>query len=203
VIARLRDAQDHPLVRRRFPPDVVDLLEHRWADQVKHLDVIDRLPATFCHGDAFRRNLFARATADGHCQTIAIDWAVVGIGWIGQDIKILIGNDMALRNVSPADARERDRMAFAGYLDGLRDAGWQGDPRDVRLGQILTVVGGPRAAGMVLELYLDESQHAWFEQSLGSTVTELADWGAKLTRHPPQDHWLGWGKEARQLLGEL
>jgi hypothetical protein len=202
LLERLREAQDHPLVRRRFPPDVVELLERRWADQAEHLDVIDQLPGTLCHGDAFRRNLFARRTIDGDCLTIAIDWAVLGIGWVGWDIKNLVSNPMVLRNSDSRTARERDRVVFAGYLDGLRDVGWQGDPRQARLGQVVRI-STPTPAAIYLELCVDESQHAWIEESFGGAMADLCDIAAERERHPPEDDWLGWGEEARELLAEL
>ena len=33
-----------------------------------------------------------------------------------------------------ADARKLDQMVFDGYVEGLAEAGWHGDPRLVRLG---------------------------------------------------------------------
>jgi hypothetical protein len=175
-MARIRANQDHPLVRRRFPPDVVNLYARRWAEQEQHLRVLDRIPATLCHGDAFRGNFCARRSADGDYLTVAIDWAVLGTAWIGRDITMLVSNTMSLLNTDREEAREQDRIAFAGYVEGLRDAGWQGDPNWVRLGQILWI-SIPRVQSVDLELCLDESQHAWLEQSLGGTIAELADLG--------------------------
>jgi hypothetical protein len=78
VLVELRDLPDHPLVRRTYPPDVVEILSREWGQDGKLkdtrlLDALDRLPRTLCHNDFSRRNLLARHTADGRLETVAVD----------------------------------------------------------------------------------------------------------------------------------
>jgi hypothetical protein len=89
-IEPLRDTLAHPLVRRSFPGDDSDRGFHIWTERELYLDVLDRLPQTVFHLDLFRRNLFARQTADGDDQTVIIDWAFVGRGPIGADLSPLV-----------------------------------------------------------------------------------------------------------------
>ena len=112
------------------------------------LDVLDRLPQTLQHGDADRRNLLdrgsrgepsGRAEAGGDAETVAIDWAFTGIGPVGQELApLVVSSALWFAEVSLADLPALDRACFAAYVDGLRDAGWQGDAALARLGYTAT-----------------------------------------------------------------
>ena len=118
------------------------------------------------------------------------------VGWIGRDIRALVDSTLIWRDVDQGEAKELDHIVFEGYLDGLHDSGWKGDPRQVRLGQIADscVVA---FNGQLLEVFLDESRHAWAEKTFGMSITEGADYLAEQRRHSPFDR----EKEARELLG--
>ena len=66
-------------------------------------------------------------------------------------------------------------------MQGLRDAGWDGDPRLARLGylaglQIRYTLGG---LGEALVVVFDERRHAGVEQALGHPMEEVMDmWAA-------------------------
>ena len=198
AITQLRNSVDHPVVRRAFPPDVLDALLHSWAERKRFLDALDRLPQTLCHFDAFRRNLFARHTASGLDETVAIDWAAVGIGPVGYDIFILVASTLDFREVDPGQAKELDRITYEAYLDGLRDAGWSGDPQQVRFGQTAPfTLRAITALAILLPWYLDRAQHARFEQRTGRSIEELADSQAEWRRHHPLAYY---EDEARELL---
>jgi hypothetical protein len=139
--------------------------------------------------------MFARRSSDARWQTVAIDWALVGSGPIGRDIYYLphFGLDSTT-------ARKVDPIVFEGYLEGLRDTGWEGDPRQVRFGQIAHhVMRRITALGVFLAFFTDESRYSWSEQRAGRSMAESADWLAETTRHPPLD----WDSEAWELLDEL
>jgi hypothetical protein len=175
----IRDSLDHPLVRHWLPGDASDRLFRLWEERDLFLDALDRLPQTMCHLDYFRRNLFARQTAGGDYQTVAVDWANTGRGAIGEEIVPLVLASVALYEVDLAQAQALEEIVFGGYLEGLRDAGWRGDPRQVRLGY--TAASVRHRCGeleRVLGLLLDESQHAWAEQVFGCSIEEVEDhWG--------------------------
>ena len=89
------------------------------------LGLIETLPRTLCHLDVWENNLIRRA--DG--EVVLIDWAFAGDGAVGEDIGNLILN-VALPDDALADV---DRRLTDAYLGGLREAGWAGDERAVRL----------------------------------------------------------------------
>lgn len=200
AIPRLHDSLEHPLVRRAFPPDVANGLFRLWAERDTLLDALGRLPQTFCHMDAFRRNLFARRGPDSSHQTLAIDWADAGIGAIGQDIVPLVSGSLILREVEWAKASELDRIVFDGYLAGLCDAGWCGDSRVLRFGYSAASALHYCFGNLhfSLEYALNESSRAGWEREHGCSAREAMD---KRGQAPP--FLLGLANEARELLGAL
>jgi hypothetical protein len=69
-------------------------------------------------------------------------------------------------------------LAFQGYVEGLNDAGWRGDPRVVQLG--LTIATTLRYGLMWPNIALNvsqasEEQRAQMEQSYQMTTERLAD----------------------------
>lgn len=99
---------------------------------------LDRLPHCLCHHDAFRRNLLAR-DGDNGAQTVAIDWATLGLGAVGEEIGVTTQVNLGWLEMGNLAPDEVDGAIFEGYLDGLRAAGWQGDARLARLGYTATV----------------------------------------------------------------
>jgi hypothetical protein len=197
----LRESLHHALVRRAFPPDKVDALLRRWEQREEFLDALDGLPQTLCHFDAFRRNLFARTDAQGRAETVAVDWAMVGLGAIGEELRSLVGSTLAWREVDLRQWKDLDRIAFEGYLEGLQDTGWRGDPRHVRFGKTAKyAMRGLENLAYDLPVLLDESQYAEFKQRWNMPIEEYADLLAVSWKRPAYDHW---EQEARQLLDEL
>jgi hypothetical protein len=74
-------------------------------------------------------------------------------------------------------AQALEEIAFEGYLKGLRDAGWQGDPRQVRLGYAAAASLRYKFndAGRWLALVLDESLHPMILQMWGMPVEQVID----------------------------
>jgi hypothetical protein len=192
----LRNAQASPWGRRWLPEKDSDRFFHLWGERARYFDALDRLPQTICHFDIFRRNLFARKTADGDDQTVVIDWAFVGRGPIGADLNPLVWFTIAIGGFGLDKMQELEEIAFEGYLKGLRDVGWQGDPRQVRLGYTAASVRYlfPEI-GRWLALIFDESLHAGMEQSVGRPIGQIFDTVA-LMRHS----LFGQLDEARELM---
>jgi hypothetical protein len=183
TMAPLRDSLDHPLVRRWLPGDASDRLFRLWEERDVFLDVLDRLPQTVCHLDLFRRNLFARKTADGDHQTVAVDWAFAGRGAIGEDLVPLVQASVAFYEVELDKAQALEEIVFEGYLKGLRDAGWRGDPRQVRLGYTAASLRYKFAdIWRGLAISLDESLHPIIDQALGRPIGEVFDYWARVSR---------------------
>jgi hypothetical protein len=197
-IAQLPDVLQHPLGRRYFPGDTSARFYRLWAERERLLDALERLPRTICHLDAFSRNLFSRQ-ADHGDQTVVIDWAFVGGGAVGEELEPLVCRTLLFTDVELAHAQELDGMVFAGYLDGLRDAGWQGDPRQVRLGYTAAVTLRCLVSiGEVLPIILDESLHFLTPQIFGRPFEEMLDHDVACRRFQ-----FGLEDEALQLLDTL
>jgi hypothetical protein len=132
-VGRLRELSCHPLFTGLASGDTVDRMVGLWEQRERLLNALDHQSRTLCHHDAFRRNLTTRRGPDGREQIVLFDWARLGIGFVGQEIVPLFA--ASLRFV-PADIKamtDLEGRIYSGYLDGLRDAGWEGDPRSVRL----------------------------------------------------------------------
>jgi hypothetical protein len=112
----------HPLLTAYFAPEELAALQQLWADRQIYLDQLARLPQTLCHLDAHRGNLSWQGD-----DLALLDWAFVGEAALGEELAAFIGATLLLDYVPLADAENLEQMAFAGYLAGLRVAGWSGD----------------------------------------------------------------------------
>ena len=170
----LRDTQALPWGRRWLPEEDCDRFFRLWDERGLYLDALDRLPQTICHFDIFSRNLFARTTADGDDETVVIDWAFVGRGPVGADLSPLVWMSLTLGGVGLDKAQALKEIVMEGYLEGLRQAGWQGDPQQVRLGYTAACV---RFLFPEIERWLalirDESLHPALEQSIGLPMGQV------------------------------
>ena len=102
-----------------------------WADRDALLSSIDALPKVFGHGDFHPRNLLLPIGVD---EILALDWAFCGPHPLGSDLADLVGLAAWFCDIEMADFAAIEQSAFAGYEEGLRTAGWDGDERLVRLG---------------------------------------------------------------------
>jgi hypothetical protein len=175
AVAELASVSDHPLVRQLYSPHVIEAYTRLWADRHTHYAVLDRMPQVFCHLDAFRRNLFIRPVPDGRDETVLIDWAFAGIAGVGEDLAPLIAASVWLMDVPVADARQLEAIVLESYTEGLRDAGWHGDPDLVRRGyRIATGLRyGTGVVRVLLPILLDERLHPFIEQLIGTPMSEI------------------------------
>jgi hypothetical protein len=94
------------------------------------LEHVERLPRTVCHLDVWPNNLIGRPNGE----IVLLDWAFAGDGALGEDIGNLVP-DSVFDLLFPHELLdELDARLTSGYVRGLRDAGWSGDERLVRLG---------------------------------------------------------------------
>jgi len=132
MVRRIAAAPDNPEISQWWPRPVVDAILRLWQERQMFCDALEQLPQTFGHGDAIRRNLFAGSGPDGSEQTIAIDWEHAGHYAAGEEVGQTLSSASAFYDVEPSDLPALDDALFTGYLAGLADAGWRGDPRPVR-----------------------------------------------------------------------
>lgn len=175
VFARLREDLAHPLVRRLYPGDSADRLLDWWEKREPLLDWLDAQPQVLCHLDANRRNLLDGGSAE-RAQTVAVDWAFVGRGAVGQELAALVVGSVLLYEAEIRALVDLEATAVEAYVRGLRLGGWRGDERDVLFAYAATAALRYAAyCGLRLPTILDERQHAWAERVLGHPVPAFLD----------------------------
>jgi hypothetical protein len=197
LVERIGAAPRNPEVRRFWPQPVVDALLRLWKEREAFCTALERLPQTFCHGDAIRRNLFARTGTDGAEETVAIDWEYAGCMAAGEEIGQTISVAGAFYDVDPATLPALDEALFAGYLAGLRDAGWRGEERPVRFA-VAAHAALRNAFNAVGATMPDEAGRAGAQQRFGRTWDELA-----AARAAVRPFLLERAQEARDLMKTL
>ncbi len=176
AIAFIHGNLNHPLIQRMYPGIVLAQILSLWDERDRILAVLDRLPQVFCHQDAFRRNLFTRGG-----RTIAIDWGYMGIAPVGAELVALVAGSLGFWEIPADQVKELDRICFEGYLQGLRDAGWKGDPKLVRTGYAVTLllrypIGGN--TGELIPVFLDQEKRSKVEDAFenkSADELEVAD----------------------------
>jgi hypothetical protein len=124
----------HPLMARlaAADPDLRSDLSDLADAAPGLLDLLDGLPQALAHGDACPQNLLADPDRAGGF--VAIDWGFVGIAPIGYDLGQLLVGRAESGDLDVAELPSVGEVITEGYLTGLRDEGWTGDPQDVRRG---------------------------------------------------------------------
>lgn len=177
ALERIARQADHPHVRNVYRPEVFDGYARLWDAREASLAVMDRLPRTFAHLDAFRRNIFLRRTPAGIDDVVLIDWSFAGIAAIGEDLAPLLAAGPWFMDMTVDDAIAMRAPLLAHYLDGLRDMGWAGDPEEVRAGYEAAVVlrYGLGVIRLGLAIVLDEWPHAAIEATIGRPIADYFD----------------------------
>jgi hypothetical protein len=170
-----------PLTRQLYPPPIVAELTRLWTERERFLTALDRLPQTFCHHDAFRRNLLGR-TGPQRDELVALDWADAGHAAVGQELVPLVLGSLDFFEAVGIAPHDLDAACFASYMVGLREAGWAGDERLVRLGftadaALHMTVGALRQA---LPLVTDPALHPFVEDLFGRPLEEAVEGWAEL-----------------------
>ncbi|VAW37508.1 hypothetical protein MNBD_CHLOROFLEXI01-949 [hydrothermal vent metagenome] len=197
---RLDDFMQHPLAQCALPLTEKEAILSIWQERDRFCNALATLPQTFCHLDAFRRNIFHREQ-----DSILIDWAMAGRAAIGEELVTMVSLSIYFAE-HPADfADVLDEAVFSGYIAGLRDVGWQGDTQLARLGYCCAMVlRGLAGVQQDLKLLVDEDQHAQFRKMIDyedspTAMMEIADNFAHVRRF----RLLKMANEARQLLEEF
>ncbi len=123
---------DHPLVAARYPGGEADPFRRMLAARDRFLARLDTLPLALSHGDTYPTNLVSRLGPGGEEETVALDWALVGLEPLGSDLgQLTLGAQSSLTASPPEQVADR---LFQSYVDGLRDSGCRVDAQQVRFG---------------------------------------------------------------------
>jgi hypothetical protein len=184
----------HPAVARHFDRDLRDGLRRLRADRERLLGWVDAAPRTFAHLDVWPDNLVARRD-----ELVLLDWGFAGIGAAGEDPGNAVPDSMFDLRQPVSRLPDLDRTITAGYLAGLRDAGWDGDERLIRLGmRASTACKYDWIAGATL---WRAAQETATQPIYGGVQVEAEVLFA--TRAAIMRHLLGWADEARSIAREL
>jgi hypothetical protein len=191
AFAALPSVRDYPLVRRCWPGDLLDRVLQLWEERDAFLAALEGLPQTFCHLDAFPRNLLVDPAAQ---DVVALDWSYAGIEAVGAELAPMVAASVCFFDADPDQMRGIDEAVFDGYVEGLRAAGWDGDPRLVRLGYAAaaSIHYGLFPLGVFI---LDGDLRTHFERVFAHPAAEIADRWAQVARF-----LLGQADQVRQLL---
>lgn len=182
-------AWQQPLIRDSWPDGLRDGWRRLLAHRPPLLDVMERLPRTRCHLDLWVSNEIRRPSGE----VVLLDWASAGDGALGEDL----GNhvpDAVFDLFWPAGRlAELDVTCFEAYLSGLRQAGWRGDDRDVRLGVVASCVKYAWLLPLLLGRASDREFRAYHEVTDGPELYRQR--GLALA------HLVSWCDEALRLAG--
>ena len=196
---RSPDSWSHPIVAAAIPAPPIERLERLHSMVAPLFDRLEALPQTFSHLDAWRANLIAARSPNGDDRTVAIDWSFVGMAPAGQEVAILVGGSHLWLDAEPDELAGMSARAYAGYVEGLREAGWRGDETDVRF-----AFAASAALYMAPPLpfwfgrIADPARREWLERKCRRTAPEIVRGWALLL-----DHMLGLADEAYALIGRL
>jgi hypothetical protein len=182
-----------PLVRDHFSADLRPEWLRLHAERERFFALVEGVPQTLCHLDVWPNNLFARA--DG--RFALVDWAFVGAGALGEDVGNLVP-DAVFDLFVPASALPTlARATTEAYLLGLREGGWQGDARLVRLAICASAVKYVWLLPLMLARASDTAQLDYGGRATVDAARRYAERGAAFA------FLLGWAREARSLAAEL
>lgn len=184
-MSKLATLADQRRVQRLYPPDVWQGYQTLWDRRMSLLAVAERLPQTFCHRDAFPMNLLPSDNITGSTQFTAIDWAYAGIGAIGEELAALIFAEVTLlRQIPLSVAQENGAAAIAGYIQGLRDTGWQGDQALVYRGYLIAALlrFGLGMVPVSLHIVTDPKVDEWAEAAYGYPLDDMIEYWVDVAR---------------------
>jgi hypothetical protein len=170
-------SQDHPILKRAYRTIPIGMMRLAWEQRHDFMEKLEQLPQTFCHQDAFCRNLYSME-AFGINQLAAIDWAYSGQAALGTDLVSLVYAGIFLGPIHVSEVGRLTRLALEGYLQGLDDAGWQGAPELVRFAFNVSVfyrylIG--TIIGDGLEGLINAAAYPIVEQFMGKSIEQVAD----------------------------
>ena len=157
---------------------------------------LQQLPQVFSHLDYKRSNLFLRRTSATEKEVVAVDWGDCGIAALGADLTRLVGASTFFCDWDAAKLADLDAIAFAAYISGLQEIGWDGDPDVVRLAYTtwFALDWACTAPGAVVFVAENENR-AFIERIFGCAPEAMIENLVKLC-----DYALERADEARQLM---
>jgi hypothetical protein len=196
-LERWTEAAEDPLIGPHCDPTIGEEAIRLYHRHTSILEALDQLPQTFHHGDAHRGNTVIREEHGEAAETVLYDWAFAGIRAVGEELESFVSAASAFFHIDHRDIDALATAAFQGYVDGLHDVGWSGDPDTVRLGYLGAAT--LRYTLLPIEVYLlNPETRDWFCGVTGRPLSET------LERYMDVRRW-GFQQETevRQLMQHL
>ncbi|MFF5980391.1 aminoglycoside phosphotransferase [Streptomyces olindensis] len=185
------EAWRHPLVRSHFPPGLREDMVRLHHDREWFLTVMESLPRAFSHLDQWPANL----RSGGHGTGVLLDWAFAGDGALGEDLGNYLPDTVFDHFVPAAELHGLAKSAYDAYVHGLRESGWHGDERLVRLAVCASAVKYDWLTALMLARADEEPvgyggtgtvAAAVRYRERGLTLAFLAEWAAEARLLAPQ-----------------
>jgi hypothetical protein len=188
-----------PLHAKHVTPDLRQRHDRFWGERETFFRAFEALPQVVSHRDPQRRNMFIQTSSDGQDELVLVDWAFYGWGPIGCEVAFIGPVSAEVMAFPPRDTAEVSEAAYAGYLAGLRDAGWKGNLDQVRLAFLIGTVlwVGGSIVGW-LAWWCTPEARAKAEQQFG-----LAEEQLYLSWFPLLSYTLDCADEARALMSVI
>jgi hypothetical protein len=167
---------DSPLMQRLYPPSEAKYLRFLLADPERVIEAVEKLPHTLCHLDTYPTNFMSRHNLAGEELTVAVDWALLGIGPVGSDLAQLIFG--AYQKIDASQRDVVDEALFKGYMYEMYHSGSPVTLGMVRLGLTISMVMRVGVFGLVLlqsriEEALEEHPDTPLEESIEITEQQV------------------------------
>lgn len=175
------DVWAQPAVVELFDSGARGELRRLWGERDRWWDALDRLPLTLAHLDAFRGNLMSR-TARGQVETVAIDWAFVGLAPLAADVATLVAASLFYHG-DPLDPRAVTAACITATHDGLRDMGHRISMPELERAYAINVVGRWGFVIAPLRAAGDRAREQKMEQMLRRPYREIVRLIAERARY--------------------
>ncbi len=177
---------DHSKARKRYRSAEINSFKKLLIENDRFLAKLEQIPQTISHGDTYPTNFKIRKMKDGQNHTFALDWALMGISPIGDDLGQFVFG--AINNLKTVDPLDVDRLLFENYLYGLEDVGCHLDRNIVRFGytasaalrvglfQIFLLKGEIETNGLIAENSIRQTTNViCFEEMMAEEAFYLID----------------------------
>ncbi len=193
-------AWQQPLVRDHFPPGLRDDMVRLHHDREWFVGIMETLPRALSHLDHWPANVRSSGR-----DSALFDWAFTGDGALGEDIGNYIPDAFFDLFLPAARLPELASTVYEAYVNGLREGGWRGDERLVRLGVCASAVKYDWLTALML-VRAGEEQHAGYggaEAVSPNSFTVNGDWCSRFSPGGRRRHesWLRWWGSAGLRAG--
>ena len=119
ILENLDQVTSNSLAAIMFSQTNVDTVGSLLAKHQEVATELKKISTVLAHNDCHAANLFPVESNGVHQHTVAIDWATVGLGPLGEDAGDLIADAIKNFHLDSANILELEESFFSSYVDGL------------------------------------------------------------------------------------